>query len=53
MNGAGVAAGEGRGGVGGTGDMLSAMGSRESAKDEVEALCGIGTGTSTIDAFRA
>ena len=53
MNGAGVAAGEGRGGVGGTGDMLSAMGSRESAKDDVEALCGIGTGTSTIDAFRA
>jgi len=52
MNGAGVGAGEGSGGVGGMGDMLSAMGSRESAKDDVEALCGIGTGTS-IDAFRA
>jgi len=47
-----VGAGERSGGVGGTGDMLSAMGSRESAKDDVEALCGIGTGTS-IDAFRA
>jgi hypothetical protein len=53
MNGDGVGAGEGSGGVGGTGDMLSAMGSRESAKDEVEALCGIETGTSMIEAFRA
>jgi hypothetical protein len=53
MNGDGVGAGEGNVGVGGTGDMLSAMGSRESAKDEVEALCGIETEPSTIDAFRA
>jgi len=50
MNGAGVGAGKGSGGVGGMGDMLLAMGSRESTKDDVEALCGIGTGTS-IDAF--
>ena len=53
MNGDGEGAGEGNVGVGGMGDMLSAIGSRESAKDEAEALCGIGTGPSTIDGFRA
>lgn len=53
MKGAGVEAGEGNGGVGGMGDMLSAIGSRVSAKEEAEALCGIGTGPSVIDAFRA
>jgi hypothetical protein len=49
----GVGAGDGIGGVGGIGDMLSEMGSRESAKEEVEALCGMETGRSAIDAFRA
>ena len=39
MDWAGVGTGDGSGGVGGTGDVLSAMGSMESAKDEVEALC--------------
>lgn len=53
MKGAGVGAGEGNGGVGGMGDMLSAIGSRVSAKEEAEALCGIDTGPSTIEAFRA
>lgn len=53
MKGAGVEAGEGNGGVGGMGDMLSAIGSSVSAKEEAEALCGIGTGPSVIDGFRA
>ena len=53
MKGAGVGAGEGNGGVGGMGDMLSAIGSRVSAKEEAEALCGIDTGPSTMEAFRA
>jgi hypothetical protein len=48
-----VEAGEGNGGVGGTGDMLSAIGSRVSANEEAEALCGIETGPSAMDAFRA
>jgi len=54
MKGAGVEAGEGNGGVGGMGDdMLSAIGSRVSANEEADALCGMETGPSAIDAFRA
>ena len=54
MKGAGVEAGEGNGGVGGIGDdMLSAIGSRVSANEEADALCGMETGPSAIDAFRA
>lgn len=48
-----MGAGEGKVGVGGIGDMLSAIGSRDSAKDEDEALCGIGAGTSAMESLRA
>jgi hypothetical protein len=55
MKDAGVEAGEGNGGVGGIGDdMLSAIGSRVSANEEADALCGMETGPSVvIEAFRA
>ena len=45
--------GEGKVGVGGIGDMVSAMGSRESEKDEDEALCGIEDGPSAMESLRA
>lgn len=48
-----MGAGEGNGGVGGMGDMLSAIGSSESVNEEAEALCGIETGPSAIEALRA
>ena len=48
-----MGAGEGNEGVGGIGDILSAIGSRESAKDDDEALCGIGIGPSATESLRA
>jgi len=49
-----VDAGEGNGGVDEMrDDMLSAIGSRVSANEEADALCGMETEPSVIDAFRA
>jgi len=48
-----VGAGEGKVGVGGIGDIPSAIESRDSAKDEDEALCRIGAGTSATESLRA